>query len=214
MTVQPQIEQHQHRDLMELRAMVALVPNRERRALLIARNVESGVGQGTRTDRGRPLPAVEEVPSVKLSAARFAEALDSDLMRRSTVSAALLIWNFAADELGVLPHSDTLSPGDQIDWPGGWTWAGIAAEYKAWKPDKRPDRDKRPDLSDDAQKVNKALTTAMTAFVKIVDEQAAIPADQRENLYGKWARFVSRVDRWWEENVVDPADLEAGGDGD
>jgi hypothetical protein len=195
------VESPQDRDIREIRAMVSPVPDRERRALLIARNVESRSGQGTRTDRGRLLPDAAEVPGVKLSAAAFARAVDSDLLRRTTVAETLTIWNWAADQLGILPHADELSPGDEIDWPGGWTWRDIVAAHQEVVPVRKRSgaTGRAPSLG--TRSMMHAVNGALEAAMKL-PTHIAMTSREREIAYSVYVRLTDVLDAAF-ERVVD-----------
>lgn len=79
-----------------------------RLGLLVARDVEPGVGSGTRTDLGASIPRLGEG---KVSAETFAEMAKSTSQR---VMRYYRAWERYADR-GRVPHAADLSPGDEPD---------------------------------------------------------------------------------------------------
>lgn len=86
----------------------------------------------------------------KLSAAELSRRLGSDVpfMSRPNLSLQLAIWNYAAEELKVLPHSELLRSRQGLEdwaeendvvlengWPQDVTWDHIHKSYKSHKRD-------------------------------------------------------------------------------
>lgn len=77
-----------------------------RLGLLVARNVEKGKGQGSRTDLPTTVEKLAKVSCVEF--AQIAGCSDKKVARH------LDAWNRAAAD-GLVPPADTLSPGEEVE---------------------------------------------------------------------------------------------------
>ena len=141
-------------------------------AMLIARSVEPGVGEGGDHDRHRPTVDSGE----KVSLRTFADHAD---MSTTTVSKYLRAWEAMA-EAGIVPFPDQLQPGEDVEVPDQKVWTYYYREANPPKPKKeQPKKEVNPENPNMDGRVELEGKRVVTALSMAAGIETPNPAIQR-----------------------------------